>query len=121
MQSGYAGLLSSTDPGVLRSLQPPPMSLPGSDRDLSADFDHATRRNLEIIGRVIGDTGEQDEQPILPARHAGMHSRLERYMKEMETSLRSLSAGQRESDLAEMRQHLVSIIEAHKELAKGKW
>src|SRR5262249_16271106 len=51
---------------------------PKSHGDLGTDLDHAIGRNLEIIGRVVGTTGEPDEQPILPARHAGTHGKPER-------------------------------------------
>src|SRR5512139_3304092 len=47
-------------------------------RHLSSNFHHASGRDLEIIGGVVGGTREPDEQAVLPARHAGMGGRLER-------------------------------------------
>ena len=45
-----------------------------------------------------------------------MHSRLEAYVAETEVRLRSLPEDQRVSDIAELRQHLESMVEAYKEL-----
>ncbi len=45
-----------------------------------------------------------------------MHSRLEAYLNETEARLRSLASDQRESDIAELRQHLESIAAAYVEL-----
>src|SRR5262245_37131784 len=49
-----------------------------SDRHLRAYFHHPPGGNLEIVGGIIRDAREHDEQVILPARHAGMGGRLER-------------------------------------------
>jgi hypothetical protein len=59
-----------------RSLRSAHLS-PKSHCDLRADLDHAIGRNLEIIGRVVGTARQTDEQPILPARHAGTHGKPE--------------------------------------------
>ena len=45
-----------------------------------------------------------------------MHNRLESYLRDIETHLRSLPEHRRESDLIELRQHLESLIAAHIEL-----
>jgi len=45
-----------------------------------------------------------------------MHKRLEQYLTEMEASLRALPAEERESDIAEMRQHIQSMVDACREL-----
>lgn len=45
-----------------------------------------------------------------------MYSPLDNYLKELETKLRSLPRGQRESDMAEIRQHLEAMAAAYKEL-----
>src|SRR3954468_6684369 len=55
-----------------------------SDRDLGADLYHPAGRNLEKVGGVGGALGETDEQPILPARHAGMRRRLQRAPRQEE-------------------------------------
>jgi hypothetical protein len=47
------------------------------DRDLRAYFDHSSGWNLEMIGCVVGDTSEHDEQAVLPARHARTRRRFE--------------------------------------------
>ena len=47
-----------------------------SNGHLRADLHHPVGRNLEIVGRIIGDPRQQDEQPVLPPRHAGMGGRL---------------------------------------------
>src|SRR5262249_18738436 len=49
-----------------------------SNRNLGSNFDHAPGGDLEEVGGVARRLGKPDEQPILPARHAGMGSRLER-------------------------------------------
>src|SRR5262249_51054887 len=55
-----------------------------SDRDLGAHFHHPSGGNLEIVGGVISDAREHDEQAILPTRHAGMGSRLQRAPRQKE-------------------------------------
>lgn len=45
-----------------------------------------------------------------------MHARLERYLKEMEIGLRSLPVEQRESEMAEIRQHLAAMVDAATEV-----
>jgi len=45
------------------------------NRHLGADLDHAAGWNLEIVGGVVRGAGKADEQPVLPARHAGVHGR----------------------------------------------
>ena len=45
-----------------------------------------------------------------------MRSRLEVYLNKMEIRLSSLPSDQRESDIAELRQHLESMVAAFKEL-----
>src|SRR5262249_47760282 len=60
-----------------------PRRLP-SDRHLRAHFHHPPGGDLEIVGRVVGDAREHDEQAILPARHAGMDGRLERAPRQEE-------------------------------------
>src|SRR5262249_59229704 len=39
---------------------------PKSHRDLRADLDHPIRRNLEIIGRVVGTARPPHAQPLPP-------------------------------------------------------
>lgn len=45
-----------------------------------------------------------------------MHSQLDIYLKRLEVELRALPGEQRSSELAEMRQHLDSMIQAYREL-----
>src|SRR5512136_2964221 len=41
------------------------------DGDLRADLDYAVGRQLEIARGVVGVLSEEDEQLVLPGRHAG--------------------------------------------------
>src|SRR4029077_6201633 len=45
--------------------------------DLGPNFPHAAGGNLEIVGGVVPRTGQRDEQPVLPGRHARARGRLE--------------------------------------------
>src|SRR4051794_37837348 len=56
------------------SLQNPAL-LPWSDRDLRADLDGATRRDMKIFARVIRRPGKKNKEPVLPARHPGVRRR----------------------------------------------
>src|SRR5262249_15936041 len=72
-----------------------------SDRHLRAHFHHPSGGNLKIVGGVVGDAREHDEQTILPARHAGMERRLERAPRQEErgrhdVELPAVLAGDRE-------------------------
>src|SRR5665648_85869 len=67
---------------VLAEIQSPRTNL--LNRHLRSHFHHPPGRDLEIVGGVIGDAGEPDEQPVLPARHDGMGSRLERTPRQEE-------------------------------------
>ena len=40
------------------------------NRDLASDFDDAVRWQMEIVAGIVGVAGEDDEQPVLPERHA---------------------------------------------------
>src|ERR1700691_2446689 len=51
---------------------------PGSNSDLRSHFDHATARNLKVVGRIVGGAAQRDEEMILPARHPGMRGGFER-------------------------------------------
>ena len=49
---------------------------------LYGGLDDSVGRNLEIIGCIVGRTGERDEQPVLPARHARTWRRPQREARE---------------------------------------
>src|ERR1700722_16071493 len=51
---------------------------PGSNGDLRSNLDHATARNLKIVGRIVGSAAQRNEEMILPAWHSGMRRRFER-------------------------------------------
>src|SRR4051794_27202629 len=54
------------------------------DRYLRADLDDAAAGDLEIVGGIVGRAAERDEQPVLPARHAGMGRGLQRPARQEE-------------------------------------
>src|SRR5262245_16298942 len=55
-----------------------------SHRDLGADLDHPSGRDLIEVGGVARRLRQADEQVILPARHAGTRRRLERATRQEE-------------------------------------
>src|SRR5262245_44050442 len=56
----------------------------GSNRNLGANLDHTPRRDVEEVGGVARGFRQGDEQSVLPARHAGMGSWLERAARQEE-------------------------------------
>ena len=55
-----------------------------SDRHLGSHLHHPAGREMEEVGGVRCRAGEPDEQPVLPARHAGMGRHLDRTARQEE-------------------------------------
>src|SRR4051794_10716290 len=77
-------LTQETSPSLIAWTAKPQRPRATLDRDLRPDLDHAPGRDLEIIGGVVGAAGKLDEQPVLPARHAGFWRRFQRAARQEE-------------------------------------
>src|SRR5215471_17037639 len=76
----HAGMHSSLSPAFAPRLphRDRDIGSSASNRNLGADFNHPSGRNLEIIGGVVGRAAERDEQMLLPFRQSRMRRRLQR-------------------------------------------
>src|SRR3954471_22209241 len=80
------------------------------DRHLGTDLDDTAGGNLEIVGGIVRGTAERDEQPVLPARHAGMGGRLERPPRQEERGRHDIELP---AELAGDRQRLRHVGRFH--------